>query len=82
MAHRAFTTAQAGSMLLSLIAALLSLPAPRPPRGRRPDTSRHHCECMCSHCETSQTGAFAMREARGDYQQFRSLSQARGLGAP
>lgn len=45
-----------------------------------PDTSKHHCACMCSHCERRRTGVFAMREARGNYSEFLRLVDERGRG--
>lgn len=38
---------------------------PHPARSlpRAIDTSRHHCECVCPHCEHDGTGQFAQRAA-------------------
>lgn len=71
---------QAAALLFLLVCVALSIPRRRPPgAGKRTPTARpaesakHHCECMCRLCEVNGTGAFAMREADGDYERFLGL---------
>lgn len=43
------------------------------------DTRRHHCECLCQHCERNGSGWFAQRAALdGDPVALGSLSPALG----